>query len=131
MGYAGDVSSKEAWQSLESDPRAVLIDVRTPMEWEQVGVPALNGLKQTPLFLTWDAAQGGAGNAEFLEALRRHVLDSRTPIYFLCRSGGRSRAAAEAAAALGYTSCFNILGGFESPSGGWVASGLPSRVGHP
>jgi rhodanese-related sulfurtransferase len=53
---------------------------------------------------------------------------------FLCRSGARSRAAAMALTAAGYTSCYNIAEGFEGnpdaerhrgTTGGWKAAGLP------
>jgi rhodanese-related sulfurtransferase len=52
----------------------------------------------------------------------------------LCRSGARSRAAAEAMTALGYQRCYNVADGFEGPHdgerhrgqlAGWKASGLP------
>ena len=116
-------------EAVAGDDVDVVTGVVLRQQWQQVGVPVLPGLPQTAIFLTWDAAQGAAGNAGFLQALRQQVPDMETPIYFLCRSGGRSRAAAEAATALGYNTCFNVLGGFESPSSGWVASGLPSRLG--
>ena len=35
--YAGDIISSDAWQLLETTENAVLIDVRTKAEWQQVG----------------------------------------------------------------------------------------------
>ena len=55
-------------------------------------------------------------------------------LYFICRSGSRSLAAARAMAEAGYQSCHNVAGGFEGPLddlrhrgtlGGWKATGLP------
>jgi rhodanese-related sulfurtransferase len=56
------------------------------------------------------------------------------PILFICRSGGRSRAAAAALTAAGYRRCYNVAEGFEGnpdperhrgKTGGWKAAGLP------
>ena len=53
-------------------------------------------------------------------------------LFFICRSGSRSLAAAKAMAAEGYRACHNVAGGFEGPLdnqrhrvGGWKAAGLP------
>jgi rhodanese-related sulfurtransferase len=60
--------------------------------------------------------------------------DKDAPLYFICRSGARSRAAAQALTAAGYGRCFNVAGGFEGDvdshghrgmSNGWKASNLP------
>ncbi|MBK8199956.1 MAG: rhodanese-like domain-containing protein [Acidobacteria bacterium] len=47
-----------------------------------------------------------------------------TAIAFICRSGQRSGAAAEKAAAAGYTNVYNVTGGM-SMAGGWIDAGLP------
>jgi rhodanese-related sulfurtransferase len=53
---------------------------------------------------------------------------------FICRSGGRSHQAANAATQAGYPDCYNVLQGFEGDKdaaghrntlGGWRAAGLP------
>jgi rhodanese-related sulfurtransferase len=57
------------------------------------------------------------------------------PVLFLCRSGVRSAAAAEAAARAGYAHAYNVTEGFEGPLdadghrgvSGWKAAGLPWR----
>jgi len=55
-------------------------------------------------------------------------------LYFICRSGSRSMAAAKAMAKAGYRCCHNVASGFEGPLddlrhrgtvGGWKATGLP------
>ena len=60
--------------------------------------------------------------------------DTSAPLYFICRSGARSRSAAQALTAAGYGKCFNVAGGFEGDvdsqghrgkSNGWKASNLP------
>ena len=41
MSYAGDVSCKQCWETLQEDNTAQLVDVRTVPEWNLVGVPSL------------------------------------------------------------------------------------------
>ena len=47
---------------------------------------------------------------------------------FLCRSGGRSAAAAHVATESGITPAYNVLNGFEgNADAGWRATGLPCK----
>lgn len=136
--YAGDVSPSEAWSALSSDRRAVLVDVRTRAEWSFVGLPSLADLGKTPITLEWQIFPSMAVNPDFVEvlggALTTAGLAPDVPLYFLCRSGGRSRAAAIAMTSAGWERCFNIVSGFEGPLdtgghrggvSGWKAEGLP------
>lgn len=140
QGYAGDVPAAETFERLGADPQAVLIDVRTQAEWNFVGVPDLSAIGREPLFLEWQSYPGGAPTADFTgslqAALEARGASSETPLYFLCRSGGRSRAAAIAMTGAGYRNCFNISDGFEGPLDdqrhrgvvdGWKQQGLPWR----
>jgi rhodanese-related sulfurtransferase len=134
MAYAGDVTARQAWEQLSKDRRAVLVDVRTPAEWSYVGMPDLSALGKTLVKVFWQAYPGMALNGQFTEELGRAGLSKDDSLYFLCRSGARSRAAAEAMTALGYQRCYNVADGFEGPHdgerhrgqlAGWKASGLP------
>lgn len=132
QGYAGDIDCTGAWRMLETDPRAVLIDVRTAAEWDFVGVPDLSELGREVAFLQWIGYPGGTPNEKFVESLAE--LADR-PLIFLCRSGGRSVGAAIAATAAGLGPAYNVLAGFEGDIGpdgrrghtGWRAAGLPWR----
>ncbi len=42
--YAGDIPVREAWDRLQSDATAILVDVRTEVEWRLVGRPDLRTL---------------------------------------------------------------------------------------
>jgi rhodanese-related sulfurtransferase len=75
-------------------------------------------------------------NAGFTGDLARAGLTAENHIYFLCRSGARSLAAAEAARAAGFPHVYNVADGFEGPmdgeghrgvAAGWKAEGLPWR----
>ena len=129
MTYAGEVTSHQAYEALKADPTAVLVDCRTRAEWQFVGVPAVDPV----VFIEWTQYPGNVRNEAFLDQLNDAGIESDRAVYFICRSGQRSRAAASAAAAAGYTQAFNISDGFEGPldgSGrrvvsGWKTNGLP------
>jgi rhodanese-related sulfurtransferase len=136
MSYAGDLNVNEAWQLLAAEKGAQLIDVRTLPEWSFVGRPDLGNLGKAPILLSWQAYPQMAVDADFVTKLTEKLAagDKDTPLLFLCRSGARSKAAALAATAAGYTKCYNIAGGFEgdrdaaghrSSVGGWRFAGLP------
>lgn len=134
MSYAGDVKSWEAWQVLATDPRAVLVDVRTEAEWGFVGVPVLASVGKRAVMLSWQAYPGMAVDPRFAAKLEAAVPDRDASLYFICRSGNRSRAAAKAVTAAGYRHCFNVADGFEGDrdkerhrgqASGWKAAGLP------
>ncbi|MGH6892344.1 MAG: rhodanese-like domain-containing protein [Dongiaceae bacterium] len=134
MAYAGDVTAQQAWQELSSESGSALVDVRTPAEWSYVGVPDLASLRKTLVRVSWQTYPGMALNRQFAEELARAGAPKDSAIFFICRSGVRSRAAAEAMTALGYRRCYNVADGFEGPKdsqghrsrlGGWKASGLP------
>lgn len=137
MTYAGDLTPRQAWDLLETEPGAVLVDVRTRAEWTFVGVPDTADLGRDVLLSEWVIFPGGVRNADFLAPILAAGLtpgDAR-PIVFICRSGVRSIAAAKAATAAGLGPAYNVLEGFEGnldPSGhrgasGWRAEGLPWR----
>ncbi|HKU46791.1 MAG TPA: rhodanese-like domain-containing protein, partial [Burkholderiales bacterium] len=76
---------------------------------------------------------GNRENPEFIGELAASVPKD-TPVMFLCRSGARSHAAAEAAARAGWSEAYNVLEGFEGDKdpqehrntvGGWRKAGLP------
>ena len=95
--------------ALEADPRAVLIDVRDPVEFSFVGHPV--GAVNVP----WKFAPDMRPNPEFVGQVSQIAADKATPLFLLCRSGQRSLAAANALAEAGYTDLTNIEEGFEGP----------------
>jgi rhodanese-related sulfurtransferase len=136
--YAGDIGCQEAWDGLARDPRAQLVDCRTEAEWNFVGVPDLSELSRGALLIEWQRYPGSMQNPDFIQqvaaALAKAGHAKGSPVYFLCRSGARSRAAAIALTAAGYGPCFNIQEGFEGAldadrhrgiAAGWKADGLP------
>lgn len=134
MAYAGDLRPTEAWELLKAEPVAQLVDVRTRPEWTFVGIPDLDSIGKKPILLAWQAYPAMQINPAFAEELRRVVSSPEAPLLFICRSGARSRAAAETMTAAGYRRCYNVAEGFEGQvdveghrgrKAGWKAAGLP------
>jgi rhodanese-related sulfurtransferase len=134
LGHAGAVSAQEAWEALQTDPHALLLDVRTQPEWVFSGVPNLNGLGKQTQLISWKIYPTMEVNADFVKMVAQSVPNISTPIYCLCKSGGRSHDAALALTQAGYKACYNISDGFEGDRdaqghrgiiNGWKAAGLP------
>lgn len=133
LTHAGDVSAEEAFAAVAGDPAAVLVDCRSRAEWDLVGVP----VAERVVFVEWVSYPEGVPNARFLDELRSRGVGTDDRVYFLCRSGHRSAAAALTAAAAGFATAYNVVDGFEgpvSPDGrrdqrGWRAAGLPWQHG--
>ncbi len=134
--YAGDVTPQQAFDALKRDAKAALVDVRTQAEWSFVGLPDLRAAQRQPALVEWQTYPAMARNPDFAADLARAGIEKGQPLYFLCRSGARSRAAAIAMTAQGYGPCYNIAGGFEGNRDtdghrgtveGWKAAGCPWR----
>jgi rhodanese-related sulfurtransferase len=132
-----DVVVTDVWNKLKSDPSAVLIDVRTRAEWIFVGIPDLAPLGKRVVTVEWQTFPENSVDPDFAQRLKAALsgtgANEKTQMFFICRSGGRSRMAAEAVAVLGFENCFNVADGFEGPldasrhrgtTGGWKAAGL-------
>jgi rhodanese-related sulfurtransferase len=131
-----NVSPGKTWEVLKSEPNAQLVDVRTDAEWNFVGVPDLAAAGKQAVLLPWQVYPSMQRNAKFEEQLGEAGFTPEHHIYFLCRSGVRSLAAAEAARAAGFPHVYNVADGFEGPpdreghrgfAAGWKAEGLPWR----
>ena len=129
-----NVAPKQVWEALVSHPDARLVDVRTDIEWAQIGVPDLTEAGKQPALVSWQVAPAMAVNPQFLEQLRAAGVGEEDHVFFLCRSGVRSQAAAQVAAAAGFKHTYNIADGFEGPPdgqgmrgrvAGWQADDLP------
>lgn len=138
VNYAGDVSASAAYEALRYDAASRLVDVRTKAEWTYVGAPLLEDLGRRPFFLEWQSFPSMEVDPAFCdrlgEMLEEAGVERGSKLFFICRSGARSRQAAIAMTNAGWGPCFNIFDGFEGPldalrhrgvAGGWKAAGLP------
>jgi rhodanese-related sulfurtransferase len=130
------VTPLQAFELLSKEPRAVLIDVRSEMEFLFVGHP--EGAVHVPWIdePDWDV------NPNFVKHVRQVMLgglshsaeQSSAPVLLICRSGKRSLEAGEKLIEAGFTDVYNVTEGFEgelddhhhrSSMGGWRFHGLP------
>ena len=131
-----NIHPRQVWEALQNNPDARLVDVRTDAEWNFVGVPDLSAVGQEPVLIPWQVYPTMQVNGAFTDHLRRAGLEPRHHVYFICRSGVRSLAAARAAQAVGFQHVYNVADGFEGQldrdhhrgsNSGWKSDGLPWR----
>ncbi len=129
-----NVPPTDTWEVLKADPNAQLVDVRTDVEWNFVGVPDLDEAGKAPILIPWQVFPSMQRNPSFEDALAKAGLTPDHHIYFICRSGVRSMAAAQAARDAGFPHVYNVADGFEGPvdgqghrgsAAGWKADSLP------
>jgi len=125
----------EAWKICQENSRALLIDVRSSMEYLFVGHPV--GAVHVP----WIDEPDWVVNPHFVTDIRKLILggvvggdDSSVPIVLICRSGKRSKEAGQLLIDAGIHNVYNIDEGFEgeldddhhrSTVGGWRFHDLP------
>jgi rhodanese-related sulfurtransferase len=127
LPYAGAMTPHEAFDILQENPQALLVDVRSQAELDLVGrIP-------TAINIEWAYYPGMVSNPDFAKQLTERVGINQTVI-FMCRTGGRSHNAAAVAVTLGYAQAYNMLEGFEGEANslqqrttinGWKHAGLP------
>jgi len=128
------VTPKQAWEICQQDPRALLIDVRSSMEYLFVGHP------QGAVHVPWIDEPDWVINKNFVTEIRKLVLGGLkenaedVPIILICRSGNRSDDAGKALLDAGMENVCHIDEGFEgaldeshhrSTVGGWRYHELP------
>lgn len=126
LSYAGTLLPEEAYTLLKEAPGAKLVDVRTRAELDWVG--SVKG----SIDIEWMHYPELEQNPHFANQLSAQV-EKESLVMFLCRSGVRSHHAATLAAKLGYSACYNIIGGFEGDKdsrgyrtvNGWKHAGVP------
>jgi rhodanese-related sulfurtransferase len=97
---------QQAWDFMQTHPDALLVDVRTKMEYT-LGHPV------DALHIPWKEGPDMQLNPAFTEQVLTTINDLNTPILLLCRSGQRSMAAAKQLQQAGYTQLINVDEGFE------------------
>ena len=131
-----ELSPKQAWELMQQDPRTLLIDIRSTMEFLFVGHPS--GAVHIP----WIDEPDWTVNPHFAAEIRKLLLGGVVcddeagcaPIVLICRSGKRSKQAGEFLHEVGLKNIYHINEGFEgelddhhhrSSTGGWRFHDLP------
>lgn len=131
-----NITAQDAFVRLQNEENALLIDVRTSAELAYVGGPNLSGCKANllfcPIYEFPHMELNSAFESKVGEAIKNENSNS---LYFICRSGARSNAAAQLFEKKGYE-CYNIVDGFEgelnefghrNTIAGWKVAKLPWR----
>ncbi len=130
------LSPKQAWQLMQDDSRAVLVDIRSSMEYLFVGHP--KGAVHVP----WIDEPDWEVNPDFVTDIRKLMLggvvcaddEGCAPVILICRSGKRSLEAGRALIKAGVKNVMHVDEGFEGEldeehhrgtTGGWRFHGLP------
>ena len=125
----------QAWQLIQDEPKALLIDVRSQMEFLFIGHPV------GAIHIPWIDEPDWNINPHFAAEVRKLVLGGldhksghNVPVLLICRSGKRSLEAGELLLKEGFHQVYNIAEGFEgelndkhhrSSLAGWRFDGLP------
>ena len=124
------LSPQQAWDMLQEDPRALLVDIRSTMEYLFVGHPS------GAVHVAWIDEPDWTVNPHFVREIRKLVLGGAVcdvdqgcaPVILICRSGKRSMEAGRALLGGGFKRVFHVDEGFEgdldehhhrSTRGGW------------
>lgn len=130
------LTPQQAWQLLQDDPRALLVDIRSTMEYLFVGHPS------GAVHVAWIDEPEWTVNPHFETEIRKLLLGGAVctlespcaPVILICRSGKRSLEAGKALQEGGVQNVFHIDEGFEGDLdehhhrgslGGWRCRGLP------
>ena len=138
----GQLSPREAFAALRDTADSALIDVRTQAEIAFVGGPDPQAFGRPLAWVQWIDFPGCQQNTRFVEDVRA-ALGPKLPghLFFICRSGSRSLAAARLVAERTSgegrpVKCVNVAEGFEGvldgeghrgTVNGWKVAGLPWR----
>lgn len=130
------LTAKAAWKLLQENPRAMLVDIRSTMEYLFVGHPS------SAIHVAWLDEPDWTVNPHFVTDVRKVMLGGATshdniggaPVVLICRSGKRSIDAGKALLEAGFSEVFYVDEGFEGELdenhhrgtlGGWRFHGLP------
>ena len=136
------ISSNEAFEEINSNVGALLIDVRSELEWKKIGIPDLGDLNERLVLLELQSMPSMEVNQNFLAELE-DILSNRNVknVMFMCKAGVRSQAAAVKSISVLLNAnknirICNVSDGFEGKgfsifggiTSGWKNSGLPWKL---
>lgn len=123
------LTPKEAYQFLHDHPEALLIDVRSEIEYLFVGHPV------GAIHVSWNDGEDWEINPHFVGEVKKMAgHGGERPVVLICRSGSRSMSAGQALLDAGFRNVYNVLHGFEgeldehhhrNSISGWRHDGLP------
>jgi rhodanese-related sulfurtransferase len=91
-----------------------VIDIRTPMEWQKIGV--IKGAKKMMFF----SPKGEALVADWFFELGHFIKDKKQPFIIYCAHANRSKTLGKGLEAMGFENVYELKGGIEN---GWIKAG--------
>ena len=142
LSIVDELDPAGTYSALASTASSAMVDVRTRAEWAFTGLPDISATGRALYPVEWAGFPTMSPNQTFVEELMQAAggtLPQR--LFFLCRSGARSLAAARLVAAVADQQgvsihCTNVAEGFEGDLdgaghrgsvNGWKVAGLPWR----
>ena len=136
------ISSNEAFEEINSNVGALLIDVRSELEWKKIGIPDLGDLNEHLVLLELQSMPSMEINQNFLAELEETLRNRNVKnVMFMCKAGVRSQAAAVKSTSVLLNAnksikICNVSDGFEGKgfsifggkTSGWKNSGLPWKL---
>ncbi|MBF6058227.1 MULTISPECIES: rhodanese-like domain-containing protein [Thiomicrorhabdus] len=142
------VNAVEAYEMMKKDSKVLLVDVRTPEEWQFVGHTEMAQIMIPSVIFQYNGMDAkkprykSVNNSNFISELEERAAnlgaDEHSTYFLMCRSGSsRAQPAAKMMAQYGYKNVYIVTDGFEGgtvKSGdkkgfrikdGWKNSGLP------
>lgn len=142
------VDAKEAYAMMEKDKNVILVDVRTPEEWQFVGHTGMAQIMIPSVKFVYNEMDNKKARyksvtnsnfiSEFEEKAAQLGADEHTTYVLMCRSGSsRAQPAAKMLDQYGYKNVYIITDGFEGGKvkegekkgfrlkNGWKNAGLP------
>ena len=131
-----NLTPEQAWNMMNDDTRAIMVDIRSSMEYLFVGHP------KGAIHIAWIDEPDWTINPDFVTEVRKLILggviededSGSVPIILICRSGKRSKDAGHLLLEAGIHNVYHIDEGFEgelddkhhrSSLGGWRFHNLP------
>ena len=113
-----EMSAPDALAQLKAG-KLILVDIRTPQEWQQTGVA------QGAVRLDMQHPKGAPGFTDDLLKLTKG--DKNAPIALICRTGNRTTQVQRYLEAQGFTQVINVREGMAGSAAGpgWLRRGLP------
>ncbi len=136
MSSPKEIAPKTAWEILQNDAQAMLIDIRSDMEFLFVGHP------KDAIHIPWINEPDWVVNRHFVAEVRKLLLGNIicsdkthcAMVILICRSGNRSHEAGKKLLEDGIKNVYHVNTGFEgelndehhrSSINGWRFDGLP------